>query len=82
MAAALLFGLTNHFVVSSPDHVDHVAAQWRPLFISTAIALAVTEAAGAILGFTQRKVTSSTIVQPASANPSPLVASRRRRVPT
>jgi hypothetical protein len=56
MAASLLFGLINHFVISSPDHVDHVAAQWRPLFTSTAVALAVTEAAGAILGFTQRKV--------------------------
>jgi hypothetical protein len=54
MAASLLFGLINHFVISSPDHVNHVAAQWRPLFTSTAIALVVTEAAGAILGLSAR----------------------------
>jgi hypothetical protein len=55
MSASLLFGLINHFVIASPDHVDHVTAQWRPLFVSTAIVLAVTEAAGAILGLTARR---------------------------
>ena len=57
MSASLLFGLINHFVISSPDHVNHVTAQWRPLFVSTAILLVLTEAAGAILGLTQRMVT-------------------------
>jgi len=56
MSASLLFGLINHFVIPSPDHVDHVIAQWRPLFLSTTILLVLTEAAGAILGLTQRKV--------------------------
>ncbi len=56
MSASLLFGLINHFVVSSPDHVNHVTAQWRPLFTATAIGLVVTEAVGAILGLSQRKV--------------------------
>lgn len=56
MSASLLFGLINHFVIPSPDHVDHVTAQWRPLFVSTAILLVLTEAVGAILGLTQRKV--------------------------
>jgi hypothetical protein len=54
MSASLLFGLINHFVIPSPDHVNHVIAQWRPLFVSTAIVLAVTEAAGAMLGLTAR----------------------------
>ena len=54
MSASLLFGLINHFVIASPDHVNHVIAQWRPLFASTAIVLAVTEAAGAMLGLTAR----------------------------
>jgi hypothetical protein len=57
MAASLLFGLINHFVIPSPDHVAHVAPQWRPLFVSTAVMLAVTEAAGAILGLTYRSAT-------------------------
>jgi len=38
----------------SPDHIAHVAAQWRPLFQTTALLLVVTEAAGAILGLTYR----------------------------
>ena len=57
MAASLLFGLLNHFVISSPDHVDHVVAIWRPLFETTAWLLVVTEAAGAILGLRYRSVT-------------------------
>ena len=44
MAGALVFGLVNHFVLSSPDHVAHVDPQWRPLFTTTAVLLAVTEA--------------------------------------
>ena len=51
MAASLLFGLINHFIIPGPDHVAHVAMAWRALFGSTAVMLAVTEAAGAALGF-------------------------------
>jgi hypothetical protein len=51
MAASLLFGLINHFIIPGPDHVAHVAAAWRALFGSTAVMLVVTEAAGAALGF-------------------------------
>ena len=50
MAASLLFGVVNHFLVPGPDHVNHIAAEWRTLFATTAFLLAVTEAAGAILG--------------------------------
>jgi hypothetical protein len=46
LAASLVFGLVNHFVLASPDHVAHVAAEWRPLFTATAMGLAVTEALG------------------------------------
>ena len=49
MAGSLVFGLVNHFVVSSPDHVAHVDPHWRPLFATTAVLLAVTEALGAVL---------------------------------
>jgi hypothetical protein len=49
MAASLLFGLVNHFVVPSPDHVAHVAHEWRDLFAATAVLLVVTEALGTVL---------------------------------
>jgi hypothetical protein len=44
MAGALIFGLVNHFVLVSPDHVAHVDPQWRPLFTTTAVGLVLTEA--------------------------------------
>jgi len=44
MAASFVFGLVNHFVLDSPDHVAHVDPQWRSLFATTAVLLAVTEA--------------------------------------
>jgi hypothetical protein len=56
MAGALVFGLVNHFVISGPDHVSHVAEAWRPLFASTAWLLMLTEAAGVAIGI--RRATS------------------------
>jgi hypothetical protein len=50
MAGALVFGFVNHFVIASPDHVDHVAGAWRPLFATTAWLLMLTEAAGVVIG--------------------------------
>ena len=44
MAASLVFGVVNHFVLVSPDHVAHVAPQSRALFTTTAVLLALTEA--------------------------------------
>ena len=49
MAASLVFGLVNHFVFASPDHVAHVDPEWRSLFAATAVALALTEAIGSVL---------------------------------
>ena len=46
MAASLVFGVVNHFLLASPDHVAHVAQQWRTLFATTAVLLALTEAVG------------------------------------
>lgn len=51
LAASLVFGVVNHFVLESPDHVAQVAAQWRVLFGTTAVLLAVTEALGSGLAF-------------------------------
>src|SRR6476661_485693 len=46
MAASLVFGIVNHFILASPDHIAYVDPQWRPLFAATAVLLAVTEAIG------------------------------------
>jgi hypothetical protein len=46
LASSLVFGFVNHFLLDSPDHVAHVSAEWRLLFTSTAILLAVTEGLG------------------------------------
>jgi hypothetical protein len=46
MASSFVFGIINHFVLDSPDHFLHVSPEWRFLFASTAVLLAVTEALG------------------------------------
>lgn len=46
MAASLVFGVANHFVLESADHVAHIAPRWQPLFVATAVLLAITEALG------------------------------------
>jgi hypothetical protein len=52
MAAALVFGVLNHFVFDGPDHVAHVDPQWRTLFAATALLLALTEGLGSGLAIT------------------------------
>jgi hypothetical protein len=47
MTGSFVFGVVNHFLLSSPDHVAHVDPQWRPLFTVTAVLLAVAEALAA-----------------------------------
>jgi hypothetical protein len=49
MAGSFVFGVINHFLLSSPDHIAHVDPQWRPLFTVTAVLLALTEALGVFL---------------------------------
>ncbi|PYR30251.1 MAG: hypothetical protein DMF90_28125, partial [Acidobacteria bacterium] len=46
MAASLVFGVVNHFVVISADHVAYVDPRWRLLFATSAVLLAVTETIG------------------------------------
>jgi hypothetical protein len=48
MTGAFLFGVVNHFLLPGDDHVNHVAAQWRTLFGTTAAFLALFEAGGAM----------------------------------
>lgn len=51
MAAALLFGMVNHFIIASPDRVDHIVAHAQTLFEVTAVMLVLSEVAGSVLGF-------------------------------
>jgi hypothetical protein len=60
MAASLVFGFVNHFVLASADHVSHVDPRWQPLFAATAVLLAFTEALGSGLAIRlvrQRRLT-------------------------
>lgn len=50
MGGALVFGVVNHFIIDGPDHVAHVAAEWRTLFGITAALLVMSEAAGTAIG--------------------------------
>jgi hypothetical protein len=50
MAGALLFGVVNHFVLPGSDNVAQVHAEWRALFSSTAVLLALTEAGATVVG--------------------------------
>jgi len=49
MAASLVFGVANHFLIAGTDHVAHVSGPWRPLFAATAVLLALSEGAGAVV---------------------------------
>ena len=61
-SGALLFGLINHFLIAGPDHVAHVAAEWRTLFGATAALLVASESVGAATAvwFAVRHVRSTT----------------------
>ncbi len=51
MAASLIFGLYNHFVVISPDHVGkQVPSSWGTAFVLTAYLLVLMEAIGTSMG--------------------------------
>ena len=51
MGGSLVFGIVNHFVIESADHVAHITSDaWRLPFQVTAVALAVLEAAGTAVG--------------------------------
>lgn len=51
MMGALVFGGINHFVWAGIDHVSTIPpGVWRIPFVATAVLLAVTEAAGVVVG--------------------------------
>lgn len=50
MAGSLVFGVVNHFIIISPDHVSQVADAWRPMFTTSAVLLIASEAWGIVAG--------------------------------
>ncbi len=53
MAAACVFGLVNHFILQSPDHISQVSGPWGRTFAVTAVLLALSEAAASTLAVRQ-----------------------------
>jgi hypothetical protein len=51
LAASFMFGVVNHFILESPDHVARIASDWKGLFTVTAVLVALTEALGSGLAF-------------------------------
>jgi hypothetical protein len=49
LAGSLVFGVVDHFVLDSSDHITHVAAPWSRLFTATAVVLTITEMLGLAL---------------------------------
>ena len=64
MAGAFVFGVYNHFAVSSPDHVSQVgvmvSGMWVTVFQVTAVLLALVEAFGCAVGAWMLKLYLST----------------------
>jgi hypothetical protein len=51
LAGSLLFGIYNHFIAISPDHVSQVSfADWGLLFQITAILIVIVDGLGAGIG--------------------------------
>ena len=51
MSGSLIFGVANHFLIVSADHVSHLpAGQWVLPFQVTAVLLALTESVGCLVG--------------------------------
>lgn len=56
MMGAVLFGIYNHFIVASPDHVSQVSFEgWGLLFQITAILTLIVDGFGCWIGLTALK---------------------------
>ena len=51
MLGSFVFGFWYHFLSNTNDNVTQVRGPWHSTFLWTAIALAIIELAGAIVGF-------------------------------
>ncbi|MGL4881755.1 MAG: hypothetical protein ACRC8K_11895 [Waterburya sp.] len=51
MLGALIFGIYNHFIVISPDHISQIpATSWGQIFKITTVLLAISETLGVVIG--------------------------------
>ncbi len=65
MAGAFVFGIYFHFFAVSPDHVSHLPeGEFRGMFRSTAVLLAVTEALGVGVGWLRYSRVGASSEQP------------------
>lgn len=52
MLGSLVFGVVNHYVIESPDHVSAIpATDWGSAFVWSALAMALVEGAGIVAGW-------------------------------
>ncbi|MDT4966183.1 MAG: hypothetical protein QOJ64_920 [Acidobacteriota bacterium] len=58
MFGSFIFGVWYHFLSNTSDNVTQVQGPWHSTFFWTAIALAVIEIAGAVVGFRIFRVSS------------------------
>jgi hypothetical protein len=59
IAGSLLFGIYNHFIVISPDHVSQVSFEsWGILFQITAIVIVIVDGLGCGIGVWGLKMTT------------------------
>ena len=56
MFGSFIFGVWYHFLSNTTDNVTQVHGPWHSTFLWTAIALAVIELAGAVVGFRMFRV--------------------------
>jgi len=59
MLGSFIFGFWYHFLSRTNDHVTQVHGPWHSTFLWTAIALAVIELAGALVGFRMFRASDS-----------------------
>lgn len=60
MLGSFIFGFWYHFLSQTNDHVTQVHGPWHSTFLWTAIALAVIELAGTVVGFQMFRTISRT----------------------
>jgi hypothetical protein len=60
MAGSLCFGVLYHFLFAGIDNVMEVQGSWHMLFLSSAVAVAVTELIGILWGVRVLQVASNT----------------------
>ncbi len=59
MFGSFIFGFWYHFLSHTSDNVTRVNGQWHPTFLWTAIALAIIELAGTVVGFRMFRASDS-----------------------